>query len=396
MGFRQYAKNRWERDRFTLLFMALGLAMVAAAEPLRTELLKHLARGSRLIVWIEPLAYTFEHLGAVLFVATLLRIWIEERAQERANRLAVEEVKNAMKEKLDVAFRTVDEKVNQFNTTVDKLSHEVGTGVAEALQSFNEKVLDVNQKMESLQTVLGGNLYGRRLDQADRTEIGKVYLNPEFFRPLYRLELKLKLLQDDIIEVGIETDALIENISKDKANHTVSARLDNVLFKSRARSVKTESKMIRFEYGPNTVAGRQQASLQALNFDSCTPDELKKLLREDGTDLIFEYPFGIPIPPNETYFMKVVASQFMREGDLFVWKMFVATQKLEIVVHLADGLTADSFLVVARPVHHRAHPNFGPALKENGQRLEWTIDGVLLPYQGVELWWSRRDPPAQA
>jgi hypothetical protein len=393
MGIGQYVKDRWERNRSALLFMALGLAMVAVAEPLRTALEKHVGAGqppgSRRIVWTDLFAYTFEHLGAVLFVAMVVRIGIEEAAQERANHLAVEQVKSAMKEKLDAAFQSVDEKVKLFNTAVDK----VGTGVETALQSFNEKVLDVNQKMESMQTVLGGNLYGHRLSPADRTEIGKVYLNPEFFRPLYRLELTLKPLPNEIIEVCIETDAQIENISKDVAEHRVSARLDNVLVKSRAGSVKAESKMIRFEFGPETEAGRQQASLQAVNFDKFTPDELKqkKLLREDGTDLIFEYPFGIRIPPNETYFVKVVASQLMREGDLFVWKMFVATQKLVVVVHLADGLTADTFEVVARPVHHRDHPNFLPTISEGRRRLEWTIDGVLLPYQGVELWWSRKD-----
>ena len=315
--------------------------------------------------------YTIEHLAAVVFVAMIVRVVLEEAAE----RNSVAAITTAMRGKLDEAFMAVDEKVGNFVAQMTKVEAE----------------------LHSMEVLTGGNLYGRLLQQADKEEIARVFLNPVFFRPGYKLDLTLTPKGQDIMDLCIRTDALWKNISPESQPYSVAAVLDNVLFNSGTASFSRSAKFDRFEYGPNTAKGRERAALQPFDLSRYTVDELKKAghLADVGTDLAFSYTPGDNIPSGETYFIKMEATQQMRESDLLLWYMSAASQDLELSVHMKGGLTAENFTVIARPLHHKDHIAFEPKYSEDRTVMTWVVKGVLLPYQGVTVWWSRK-PPANA
>ena len=357
--------SSWKRNQTAWIIMATGLAIVALAEPLRGSLEETF--GPQHTHVIELLVYIVEHLGAVVFVAMIIRLAIEEAANKRALSEVSAAASAAVKAKVGEAFKRVDVTVAKFEDLVEH----------------------VNAKLETIQTVTGGNLYGKRLEKGAREEIARVYLNPVFFRPLYKLDLTLTPKGDDTLEVKIRTDTQIENISQTAQPYTVSALLDNALFYSKAARFPRAARFERFEFGPNTPEGRLHASYQPLDVESLTADKLRECLQEKGSDLSFQYDPGELIPPQGLYFIKMEATQQMRESDLFVWNMMIATQEMQVTVHLEGDLTTKNFLVIARPVHHKSNLNLIPTVNESDTALSWTIDGVLLPYQGVNLWWSR-------
>jgi hypothetical protein len=312
--------------------------------------------------------YTVEHLAAVVFVAMIVRVVLEEAAE----RHAVATMTTVVREKLDEAFESVDQKVANFEAQVSKVEAE----------------------LHSMEVLTGGNLYSKRLQPGDKEEIARVFLNPVFFRPSFKLDLTLTPRGQDIVDLCIRTDGLLENISTESQPYSVSALLDNVLFNSGTASFSRSAKFDRFEYGPNTAKGRERGALQPFDLSRYKVEELKEArhLTEVGTDLAFSYTPGDKIPPGETYFIKMEGTQQMRESDLLLWYMFTATQDLELNVHLEGGLTVENFTVIARPIHHKEHIPFEPKYNEDGTRMTWVVKGVLLPYQGVTVWWSRKPP----
>jgi hypothetical protein len=310
-------------------------------------------------------AYVLEHLGAVIFVAMLVRLAIEKRAQEEAT----QSVSHAVNEEVKKAFVDVNSQINLFNTRVNDVSASLA---------------NVDMRLSTIQVVTGGTLYAKKLKPADREEIAATFLNPVFFRPNYNLTIRLTPKEQDLIDVQIETDSELQNISKQPQPLLIKAFLDNVLFQQGAKSLARSSKFHRFEFGPNTSAGRDVARRQPLLVSHGMNDEFVKTVSDN---LVFEYAPGIEIPPDTIYFVKMYAEQQMRTSDLFVWFMQVATESFSITVNLEGDLTTESFAVIARPMHHGQHSNF--AVKDDDKKkLSWRFEHIVLPYQGIQLWWS--------
>ena len=310
--------------------------------------------------WVPVLGYAVEHLGAVVFAAMLVRVYLEQAAQ----REAVSQVSNAVKEKL-----------------------------GPALDQFGEQVTVIRSQMNQIQTITGGNLYGKILDPKSREEIGKMLLDATFFRPEYNLELTLTSVpgQKGLVEVQMNSDYQIQNISKEVQYLSIFTSLENVLYKSEIYSNPKPSRFEKIEFGHHTDQGRKQAGLQPLRFGPSDPG--RELLAEKDDELVFDYKTDMRMLRNETFFVKILATQQMRESDLFVWNMQEVTKLLKVTVHLAGGLTKDNFSVIVRPMDRKNHTGCVPADEnadpsKQANPLQWTIPGPILPHQGVHIWWS--------
>ena len=188
-----------KRSKFLLVltspyvWMALGLMCVAFSEPLRDAALRHhlseIAATAQPLKYADPFvrytdlgAYVLEHLGAVIFVAMLVRLAIEKRAQEEAT----QSVSHAVNEEVKKAFVDVNSQINLFNTRVNDVS-----------ASLAQMWICV---FSTIQVVTGGTLYAKKLKPADREEIAATFLNPVFFRPNYNLTIRLTPKEQDLIE----------------------------------------------------------------------------------------------------------------------------------------------------------------------------------------------------
>jgi hypothetical protein len=358
------------------LWMIVGLLCVASSEPLRNwALTRHglavehpPASAPR-----QPLPsedtferniglgiYVLEHLGAVLFVAMLVRLAIEKQTQKEA----VRGVKDAVNEEVRKAFVDVNAQIGKFIKTVDA----------------------VNEKLETIQALTGGSLYAGKLTPADKDEIKALFLNPAFFRPSYHLTLHLTPKGQELT-VRITADARLQNISNKPQPFKIEAFLDDFP-QPGTISVATASKFHSFEFGPDNPIGRDVARRQPFEVSY---GENHTFVEAVGNRLRFKYDPQISIPVEEVYFVKMDAEQQMRTSDLFVWNMQVPTEKFHFKVCLEGDLTTDNFTLIARPMHHGQHDNFAP-VKEEKKELIWQIDNVVLPYQGIQLWWSPKTP----
>jgi hypothetical protein len=363
------------------ILMILGLMCVVLTEPLRDVVLKYhhpeipvtaisaspqpLKHDDPFVRRTDLVAYVFEHLGAVIFVAMLIRLAIERRAQEEATQT----VSHAVNEEVKKAFVNVNSQINVFNTKVNDV---------------NASLVNVNMLLSNIQVLTGGTLYAQKLRPADREEIATTFLNPVFFRPSYNLTINLTPKEQHLIEVQIEIDSELQNISKQPQPLLVKASLDNVLFQQGAKDFARSSKFQRFEFGPSTAAGREFARRQPLLVSQEDNDNLVKMVNDN---LVFEYDPGIEIPPDQIYFVKIYAEQQMRMSDLFVWFMQVATENFKVTVNLAENLAKDNFTVIARPMHHGQDSNFA-VQDDDMKKLSWRFENIVLPYQGIQLWWS--------
>jgi hypothetical protein len=356
--------------------MTLGLLAVALTEPLREAVLRlHPAvSGPPPQVQTEDIferyvdlgAYVLEHLGAVIFVAMLVRLAIERQAQNEV----VTRLRNALNQEVAKAFVDVNAQVGLFNTTV----------------------AEVNASLKTIQVMTGGSLYAQKLKPADRQVITTTFLDPAFFRPSYDLAILLTPKEEDLIAVEITTDARLQNISNRPQPLKISAFLDNNLMQQGARSVPTASKFHRFEFGADTPAGRESAARQPF---IVSQEGNEKFVREVGDRLVFAYDPKINIGREEIYFVKMSAEQQMRRSDLFVWTMAMPTEKLHFTVRLAGELTTENFTLIARAMHHGEPDNFEGKPTGNKEML-WCIENVVLPFQGIQLWWSPKPAPPGA
>jgi hypothetical protein len=75
--------------------------------------------------------------------------------------------------------------------------------------------------------------------------------------------------------------------------------------------------------------------------------------------------------------------------------MGALTKGFGVSIGFAGGFSRADFQVDARELHHIGREAFRDTFKEEKNVLSWRINQVLLPYQGVEIWWSPRQtgPP---
>lgn len=279
------------------------------------------------------IALFLEHLGVGVFAVTVLKIFIEEAAQEQFLNLLRTDVKD------------------QVGTTVISFIRR-GSWI------LNNQVL--------------------------KKELEDSILLPHFTRPEYMLTLRLEPLEnhENLLKVWITLEYDVKNVSDSPRTYPIGAWLDDVI---KLDDLTPES-MPGFR---SVRIGLTDYPIESLTDVRREPGTGRIVFEEQ---MIQIRDLSTPmINPEARIPISISGMQIMRNADHFVWNLPTITHKLGLLIEVAGGLTFDLLEVCPREMHHMSHEEFirpKPDLKTNTWTL--SIDHVLLPFQGVELRWAPR------
>ena len=334
-----------------------GLVLVVFAPPLIRWLLP--TNSS----FTGPLEYGLEHLGAVVVVAMLIRGTLEAASQRELVSLVSDKVKQQVEVSIQKTLLDVEEKLLQpLQNSIKKLTDRLSYRIA---------------------LLFGDTPLGEMLEAS--------VLNPPFSRPWYRLHLKLEPLAEpdgrstEFLKVFVGLSYQVRNVSGQVRDYVVESWLDDVI-----RSVKVsdgnEPGFIGVKYGaidpPNNVVNRTDL------------EQAGRIFRQGG--LIRLQVKMESIRPDESLYVYVDGMQLMRMEDHFVWNLTTVTEKVDVFVELAGGVTFDSLDVFPRAMHHITHDAFSNMCHRDENILKISVNQVFLPYQGIEIRWSPKAPPAES
>lgn len=313
--------------------------------------------------------YFIEHLGAVLVVGMLIRVALET-GYEKAFRGSLSNLVQS-----------------QIRASIDKVSKESLTPLTNELTNAKNSIgnleVDLKKSISQLSTAVTYKLI-QGLDDPLLKMLEDRVLNSPFQRPEYALILTLRpyeSLQSHILEVSVSTRYKVTNNSGKVASYPIYSWLDDVL----RPSGKPECEFTRFTFSHVDDKGTVQS---IPGFSLSELKETGQIKPEDGR-LTLNYDIK-NIPDNATYEVIIEGKQLMRDHDVFVWNLVTLTRQLDLTVNLAGGLTPDHLNVFPRAIHHAADEV--KPIGKGTPTITMHLQQVFLPYQGVEVRWSPRDP----
>ncbi len=340
------------------LVLALGLLLAIGSEPAAHWLLSLV--GQKYAEVINAFAYGFEHLGVVLVVAWVVRVAIEKASQRAFIRVVNNKVREEIERSID---KIATESLAPLKTSIRKLDEELGFAIR------RPGILDHDS-----QEVLKNKI-----------------LNPKFIRTAYSLHLTLEPLSGSphappgFVRVRSRVIYDVKNITNKTEKYTVEAWVD-AMFEPTSIGPQDESRFLNFSCG-----ARGQTNFQFYDLGQM---KAAGRIRRDHGAVWLGHELENGIPAETTYFADIEAVQIMRAQDIFVWTMSGLTQKLSVSIEFAGGYTPADFHVEARELHHIGREEFRRTHKDEKGVHSWSINQVLLPHQGVEIWWSLHDKTA--
>ena len=295
----------------------------------------------RLVILVSGWLLTFgKELGAVLVVSYLIRELIEESQQQ--------------------VFQ---------NTLSDKV---------------RESLLPAIQQVEKLQEDLGITIRNEKIikDAATRNLLTEKVLRPKLVRRNYRLTLTLEGEPSaDRIRVTTESYYLVENLTTEAQEYSIVGWID--IIQDHWLSGAPPGTFTSLAYGPEHAEEQDGHRFVDLTY-------LSSKAKREKLNLELSYPITPDLPPRARYFTKMTSVQYMRRQEQFVWNMAYVTEGLEICVVLKGGLNWSNFEVNPRLMHHQEHFSHTPDMSpgNNQESRSWKLNSFLLPYQGVQIWWS--------
>jgi hypothetical protein len=300
----------------------------------------------------EVAGYLIEHLGAVMIVAVLVRVAIEEGTERKflwsVNHLVQDEIKKSINKSSVESIQPLKDVIDQAKHSIEQLATGLTYKIIQNLDPNLRKVLEA------------------------------YVLNSPFVRPQYTLELTLRPfpqdLNSDILEVSVRTLYTIKNRTDDRAKYECESWLDDVV----RPSGNSGCKFTWFSFEELDTEGEESASFP---YDLSVLEREGRIYSGDGT---LRLKFPIMIGKGATYRVTIEGKQLMRRHDVFVWNVVTLTNQIDLTVNL-DGVTLSELDIFPRALHHAA----GQAEKKNHDRgVMMTLHQVFLPYQGVEVRWS--------
>jgi hypothetical protein len=273
------------------------------------------------------IALFLEHLGVGVFAVTVLKIFIEEAAQEQFLNLLRTDVKD------------------QVGTTVISFIRR-GSWI------LNNQVL--------------------------KKELEDSILLPVFTRPEYRLTLRLEPLEnhENLLKVWITIEYDVKNVSDTAGTYPVSTWFEDI--------IKLD------DLAPESRPGFQSVRIGGTDYPIENLTGTGRIVSEEQMVQLRNLSTPV-IRPEERISISISGMQIMRNADHFVWNLPTITHKLGLLIKLEGGLTFDGLEVCPREMHHMSHEEFikpKPDFATNTWTL--SIEHVLLPFQGIELRWAPR------
>ena len=312
---------------------------------------------------IQTLEYGFEHLGVVLVVAWVVRVAIENASQRQF---------------LDVVNNKVRE---QIQKSIDKIAVD--------------SIAPLEVSIKKLDEELGFKIRTPGLLDKDSLEIlKKKVLSPNFIRSEYKVLLTLERLTapasselaGEYLKVRVRTAFKVKNITEMPQKYVLKGWLD-YLFEPEGLDPLDQCQFTSCVYGPEDSTSENDLR----PFDLAKMKNQGKIKREHGAVWLEHEPHS-GVPPGATYYVELEALQVMRMADVFVWTISELTQRLIVQIQFGEGFTPADFQVNARELHHVGREQFRATRNDDNGISTWKIDQVLLPHQGVQVWWH----PARA
>ena len=312
---------------------------------------------------VEGLSFGTEHLGVALVVLMAVKILIEEASQRQF--------------------------LNVVNT-------EVKAQIETSIKAISKDSLEPLQKtIDKVDEALGYTIRRREIiDDQSLAELTDKVLNARFLRSDYCLKLTLEPVSSvgnlpaDLVSVRVRTVYRVQNLTKVPAIYPVKAWVETIN-QPPGVADSQKARFLSLSCGPE--AWQNKKSRPVIDLKELIDD--KKITEVNG-GLWLHYDTEDPIPAGGMYYVDIEAVQLNRKQDLFVWVMGGLTRKLKVSVQFAGGFHPGAFQVDARELHHMEHKDFLDS-RPTGKN-EWTIDQVLLPYQGVQIWWTPTQSPEAA
>ena len=317
----------------------------------------------------EAIEYTIEHLGAVLVVAMLVRVVLEEGYQRAFLGSLTEEVQKQVRESID---RTSRESLKPLTDELVK-----------AKDSIAALDIDLTNSIEQLASALTYKII-QKIPPDLRKVLEDKVLNSTFVRPEYKVRLVLRPypLADgssspDVLEVVVETSYTVRNQSREKASFPCVSWLDDLV----RPSGKRECQFTHFTYGHVDSEGRTHF-IPAADMDDL--ENAGKITQSKGM-VRLRYDID-EIDPEAVYEVVVRGKQLMRVHDVFVWNVAILTNRLELTMDLEGGITLQNLEVIPKALHHADMD--ARTVFERDTHVSMKLDQVFLPYQGIEVRWS--------
>jgi hypothetical protein len=353
--FEHYDMGWIKKNRQSIIIALLGLALMALRE---VDLGRWPAYR---VFWSKYhlIAYVVEHLGAVLFVAMLVRVAIEQ-GYERA------------------FLRDVNE---QVKAQIHETSREALKPLSQEVKNASDLVTDMDKGLQRLSKSLTYRIIQNLSDDL-RKVLEEYVFNSSFVRPEFYIHLKLERFNDaqgtpGILNASVGIRYRVKNRSDKTASYSVESWVTDLIRPNNVR----ESRFTRFAYGP-VIADGQSNLLPA--FDLKSMEAAGKISERDGRLYLRQDIDGIA--PDCTYEVIVASRQLMREHDFFIWSVTTLTEKVGLTVELAGGLQKADLDIRLTAIHH-AH-NKADVDKRDPSKITMTLHQVFLPYQGIEVRWS--------
>lgn len=247
-----------------------------------------------------------------------------------------------------------------------------------------ESLLPAIQQVEKLQEDLGITIRNEKIikDAATRNLLTEKVLRPKLVRRNYKLTLTLEgETYADRIKVTTESYYLIENLTTEVQEYSIVGWID--IIQDHWLSGAPPGIFTSLAYGPEHAEEQDGHRFVDLSY-------LSSKAKREKLNLELSYPIVPNLPPQSRYFTKMTAVQYMRCQEQFVWNMAYVTENLEICIVLKGGLNWSNFEVNPRLMHHQEQfsekPDISPV--NNQDSRSWKLNSFLLPYQGVQIWWS--------
>ena len=353
-----WIKQEWS----SVAIGVVGIVFILAAklsEPYLSPRFPHAA---------EPLGYLMEHLGAVLVVAILVRVALEEGYQKAFLGSVNKEVASSIDRTSQTALVPLSTELAKATSSISILDERLSASVDQVSQLSAALTYKIIQN----------------LDPQLRKVLEERVLNAPFKRPTCALHVELRPYSRDndphaqeLLEMFIDIDYSILNQSESDAAYNCVFWLDDVI----RPSGEIECYYTHFSFGPIDQGGKAHLN----------PSADLKLLREAGhitlekTLLRLEYEIT-DIAPGRAYAIKIAGRNLVRSNDLLIWSMVNLTNKLSFTIDLGGGLTLSELEVSPRALHHAE----GTTTINGDTQIKFELDHILLPYQGVEVRWARR------